>query len=45
MDSLVKPVSNSDLQPRLTNLRVHHLDDALDDDLALILGAPGSSMR
>lgn len=36
MDSLVKPVSNSDLQPRLANLRVHHLDDALDDDLALI---------
>ena len=36
MDSLVKPVSNSHLQPRLANLRVHHLDNALDDDLALI---------
>lgn len=36
MDSLAKPVSSSVSQPQFANLRVHHLDDALDDDLALI---------
>lgn len=36
MDSLARPVSDHAAQPQLANLRVHHLDDALDDDLALI---------